>query len=774
MTPTREATNASAGVAEPRSATTDDPRVAAALEEFLAELNAGRRPSRADFLARHSEIAELLADSLDGLLIVHSAWPTTLRDDAAQPAGEGVPPAVLGDYRIVRELGRGGMGVVYEAEQISLARRVALKILPLAASLDARQRERFQLEAQAAAHLHHPHIVPVFAVGRDQGVDYYAMQYVEGRTLAHLIKELRQAAAAASSNSDSTTPLGESSHGRRAFFRLAARLGMQAAEALEHAHGLGVLHRDVKPSNLMIDGRGDLWVTDFGLARFQDEEGLTRTGDVIGTLRYMSPEQSRARKGVVDQRADVYSLGATLYELLTLRPPFEGDERQELLREIALDDPTPPRRLNPSLPRDLETILLKALSKDVGTRYQTAGDLADDLHRFLDDRPVEARRPTLLDHAAKWSSRHRAVLLAVLSVMLIGSTVASLLLWREHQQTLRALRDLRAARQGQVTSFQDLFAVCDQITIQAMGTLAASDPTKGSDPGGFYLTALGAYEKVAAQTRNDPEMRLVTSEALRRIGFVQMILRYIHKKPAFLQADAQGSYRQSLALLDRQLADTPRRVDALKQKSAVLEEYAGLILWTEGFDRAAPLYRESLEIARRLATNDPAQRAEWLARQGAWVGMLVQTGRFTDADAGYRTMLEADPENAGTLNNLAWLLCSHPGDPSQDPARAIALATKATERAPGDAACWHTLGMARYRAGRWEDARGAVEQAMQRHTPDAHDWLLLALIEAKRGKLVEARRLYADASKAIASSASKDASLLALQKEAAAELKVER
>ena len=168
---------------------------------------------------------------------------------------------------------------------------------------------------------------------------------------------------------------------RREYFRTAAALGIQAAEGLDHAHKLGIVHRDIKPANLLLDVHGNLWITDFGLARLQDDAGLTITGDLLGTLRYMSPEQALAKRGYLDHRTDIYSLGATLYELVTLRPAVDGQDRQEVLRKIAQDEPTPPRRLNPAIPRELETILLKAMNKEPGSRYATAQELADDLDR---------------------------------------------------------------------------------------------------------------------------------------------------------------------------------------------------------------------------------------------------------------------------------------------------------------------------------------------------------------------------------------------------------
>src|SRR4051794_36171065 len=387
-----------------------DPRVAAALEEYLAALEAGSPPSREEFLDRHASIAQALGECLSGLEFVRAVgWRF---DEAALPDPSGgtdetdMPAARLGDYRIRREVGRGSMGVVYEAEQVSLGRRVALKVLPFASALDPRQRQRFLIEAQAAAQLHHPHIVPVFGAGCDRGVDFYAMQFVDGRSLAEIVGAMHRhlevpgphhddkgagpldAAAPADSAAPTVTLIrapanradalpgsgpvlggGGSGKPARPDYRAIARLGIQAAEALDHAHSLGVVHRDIKPANLMVDSKGELWITDFGLARFQGDASLTRSGDLVGTLRYMSPEQALARRGVVDQRTDIYALGLTLYELLTLRPAFDGRDHHELLRQIAMDEPISPRRLNKAVPRDLETVIMKAISKEPSNRY---------------------------------------------------------------------------------------------------------------------------------------------------------------------------------------------------------------------------------------------------------------------------------------------------------------------------------------------------------------------------------------------------------------------
>jgi serine/threonine protein kinase len=361
----------------------------------------------------------------------------------------------LGDFRILRELGRGGMGIVYEAEQMSLNRRVALKVLPFAGTLDPRQLQRFKNEAQAAAQLHHTNIVPVHFVGCERGVHFYAMQFIDGQTLAQLIHDLRglpgrAAAARPGVDPQPTTPyaaggvstgaVGSTTLPQAEHFRSAARLGVQAAEGLDHAHQAGVVHRDVKPGNLLLDVRGNLWVTDFGLAHVHSEGSLTMTGDLVGTLRYMSPEQALAKRVVIDHRTDVYSLGVTLYELLTLRPAFAGKDRQELLRQIAFDEPSSPRKHNKAIPAELETIVLKAMAKNPQERYATAQELADDLRHYLEDRPIKARRPTLGQQLGRWSRRHQALVRSAAAVLLLAAAFAggTWLWWAQARAERRA------------------------------------------------------------------------------------------------------------------------------------------------------------------------------------------------------------------------------------------------------------------------------------------------------------------------------------------------
>jgi serine/threonine protein kinase/WD40 repeat protein len=491
------------------------------IEELSAQMEAGEAVELQAYLDAHPEhAAELrrLYPALQLLADFSRSGEANLPLDGLDPAPAlGTP---LGDFRLVREIGRGGMGVVYEAEQLSLSRRVALKVLPFASTLDPRQLQRFKNEAHAAAQLHHTHIVPVYATGCERSVHFYAMEFIDGKTLADLIRELRQLegrepagetgppVAAVPSAGASTSPyplppfaapdrpgLGlvaapaaDTAPGTRlatapsirgvGYFRAVARLGIQAALALEHAHQLGVVHRDIKPGNLLVQaasplappgseagGEGlRLWVTDFGLAQVQSQAGLTLTGDLLGTLRYMSPEQALAQRVPLDHRTDIYSLGVTLYELLTLEPAFGGRDRQELLRQIAFEEPKAPRRLNRAIPAELETLVLKAIEKNPVDRYGTAQELADDLRRFLEDKPLRAKRPTLAQRAVKWVRRHRSVswmAVVALAVLAVGSTISAVIiahqrdLAEERRQDAEGAR--RAARQSEADAKDQLF-----------------------------------------------------------------------------------------------------------------------------------------------------------------------------------------------------------------------------------------------------------------------------------------------------------------------------
>ena len=580
LDPTRSQAAAAGG-----DAALDDPRVAAAAQEFLAALEAGQRPSRQAFIGRHPEIAGELAACLEGLEFLYRAAPPRRSGSSAAQGSKNRLAAAprdpdpghtaaandellpLGDFRLVREIGRGGMGVVYEAVQLSLGRRVAVKVLPFASALDAKHLQRFKNEAQAAAQLHHTNIVPVYAVGAERGVHFFAMQLIEGQPLSRLVHHWRDAGqeapydaptVAQSSDPDSqrmvsriadhlrhappealaltqpvvspappaSRPLAASTRAvaqdrtEREFFRAAADLVRQAALALEHAHQFGVVHRDIKPANLLVDERGKLWITDFGLAQVPTDATLTRTGDVMGTLRYMSPEQATGDHVALDHRTDIYSLGATFYELLTLEPVFSESDSHALLRRILEDEPRPPRALASKIPVELETIVLKAMAKQPAERYDTAQQLADDLENWLDDRPILARRPTLWERAARWRRRHQAVMrvAGVFFVLaLVGFAASTVVISHEHTQTKLAYEREIAQRAASEESFRQARRAVDtfsQLGEDELVNMPTMQPLRRK----FLETALAYYGAFLDQRQDDPSVRAELEASSERVA----------------------------------------------------------------------------------------------------------------------------------------------------------------------------------------------------------------------------------------------------------------
>ncbi|HUE71327.1 MAG TPA: protein kinase [Pirellulaceae bacterium] len=500
-------------------------------EEFVERFRRGERPAVSEYEARFPEQAEAIRDLFPALVIMenlkpHSApVPTT---GQAECASEVASLGKLGDYRIVREVGRGGMGIVYEAVQESLGRQVALKVRPKQLLGDPSRQSRFDREARAAARLHHTNIVPVFGVGEESGLHYYAMQYIHGLGLDEVLRELKRlrspsqeeaaatehalvpaaeeprrhavsvtvtqalltgqfdaggpedldnpTAAAAPTRPASVNPrISDTVNGRhsdtarlsgsftlpglqeagpgtgrntKTLWQSIARIGTQVGAALHYAHEQAVLHRDIKPSNLLLDTRGTVWVTDFGLAKADDQRDLTNTGDVLGTLRYMAPEMF---SGQADRRSDVYSLGLTLYELLALRPAFDEADRGRLIRLVLHESPPRLRTLDPAIPRDLETIIHKAIDREASHRYPSAQELADDLQRFLDDEPIRARRISPLTRFNRWCKRNPAVagLTSAIAILLLAATGVSLAAAMTFQQMAsrnsKLAGDLKAA-----------------------------------------------------------------------------------------------------------------------------------------------------------------------------------------------------------------------------------------------------------------------------------------------------------------------------------------
>jgi serine/threonine protein kinase len=631
------------------------------VEELTAKLQDGTPFDVEAYLADHPEHAERLRALLPALRMLAAVSESGPDGSALPPAGEsaGEPPGTLGDFRILREVGRGGMGIVYEAEQISLGRRVALKVLPFAATMDPRQLQRFHNEARAAASLHHEHIVPVYYVGCERAVHFYAMQFIEGQSLAQLIAAqgpgsrglglpepgdataLYRASPAkdspASPAPDARTVAAASTQAAprdAACFRRFAEWGIQAAEALEHAHSLGIVHRDVKPANLMVDGRVKLWVADFGLARTVNDAGLTMSGDLLGTLRYMSPEQALARHGLVDHRTDVYSLGATLYELLTGRPAVEGKDRQEILKRIA--DGEPPRAADSGVPADLETIVLKALAKEPAERYATAQELADDLRRFLEHRPIRARRPTWLQRLRKGARRHQAVVTAAATTLAVALALSTVVIWRERDGTLTALHDAKIQRDEAHRKGEFARRVVNDMYTQVAMDWLAHEPQLSQVQLQFLRKALEFYKELASEGGSDAGQWLKTGQAYCRVGDIAGLF------PG--EEDGEAAYRQALAIFQRLAGEFPQE-KKYRQELADTERKLGAFLdFNDRFPEAEEFLSRALSRSVQLASELPddadvrASRAACLENLG---NLWRRIGRSREADNVLRQAVEA-------------------------------------------------------------------------------------------------------------------------------------
>ena len=643
-------------------------------EEFAAGIRRGESPTVEDFVAKYPEHAEEIRSVLPAVEMLEQMS----RQNAAATKTEAVLSNLnrLGDYRIIGELGRGGMGVVFKAEQESLGRHVALKVLHHGSAMNDVQRQRFEREAQAAAALHHTNIVPVFGVGEHAGHHYYVMQFISGQGLDQWIRQQSLAAdtnptqLAADPTAEATQALpydcdfssdfiGESEDGatqdaptsqfqaasvdanvcqdqtpdtesRQTWideplpalqpprdslrqscpdWTVIAEIGRQIAQALDYAHRQGTLHRDIKPANLIRDRQGKVWITDFGLAKLAAETDLTQTGDVVGTLRYMAPEQFQGR---ADERTDVYGLGLVLYELLTLRPAFNEDDRGRLFQQVLSQAPPAPRQISADIPRDLETIVLKAIASEPEHRYQSAGQLAFDLGLCLDDRPIQARRTTWIERLWRWCRRNPALAAA-------SSAVAGLLILVVMLTTygyFRAVADQRLTQtqrqraesnlQLALEAFEGLF---DRISANSIPSIEGEiDDEDGARPllmdvvsveqAALLQDLLAFYDRFAELNRANPELQTTIAEANWRVGDIELRLQHLDK--------AEKAYGRALSVYHSQ-SQNESTVGFALERATILNQIGLICQATRRMSVARESHAKALALLKLLDAADRRQ-----------------------------------------------------------------------------------------------------------------------------------------------------------------------
>jgi serine/threonine protein kinase len=602
-------------------------------DEFANRLRAGESPSIEEYVRRMPEHEDAIRAVFQTIRMIERCTSEEL-SGRTQRARQKCPETV-GDFRIIREVGRGGMGVVYEAIQTSLDRRVALKVLDGRIAKSPQQLIRFRREAESAARLHHTNIVPVYGFGEENGVHFYAMQFIDGIPLAQAILSARQdlnhsntsdhstgdlfdstnayskspsdtgvhdapkgslsyndptvameqVSTATPNNSASCSSIhdGDSGFGSdrlsnqtvanpaRApnnpffqhrntsdFFQRMARLAAQVADALQYAHDHGVLHRDIKPANLMLDQAGDVWVTDFGLVKIAEQRDLTQTGEIVGTLRYMAPEQL---SGKADARTDIYSLGLTLFELITLSPPFGGESTSILTQKMQGTEIQRPRTINPAIPRDLETIIMKATSRDSAARYAKAEAFAEDLRRFHDDRPILARRASWGERLWRWSRRNPALAGTTATAIGLLGVVAIVSIWG----WLSVESALKETRQAQIRAESNLDS------------------------------AMSALDSILENVRSRGTPRSMTDMVSPEEGLAQTPL-----------SNADALLLDQLLKFYRGFADQSEKSNRLRPRIAEVHRHAATILIRLGrLDEAAEDLKKSLDLFHQTLKADP-------------------------------------------------------------------------------------------------------------------------------------------------------------------------
>ena len=552
----------------------------------------------------HPDYAEELHAVLPALRMMEDAKSGDTTGMASLPHDD---PALslkgrLGDFQLIREIGRGGMGVVYEAEQLLLGRRVALKVLPFAAMLDERQRLRFQNEARAAATLNHPNIVPIHFVGIDRAIHFYAMQFVQGQSLAEMLQELRRKKEpedASGADSDPTDKVVQAelstlrTNHKPHYFRAVADMAATVADALQHAHDRGIVHRDIKPSNLLLDCDGKCLISDFGLARLEGDSNLTLTGDVVGTLRYAPPEQVLGKQAEVDHRADIYSLGTTLYELLSLAPAMDGQNREQLLKQVSDSKPSRLRSHDTSIPSDLETIVHKAIEQAADDRFSTAGEMADELRRFVAGKPIRTRRTGVVQRTIKWVKRHPKAMMATVAVLVLFLAVITTALLAVNQERLNTT----AQRDVAQDNLQLAISALDEVYHEIGSNWIDSERNLSDRQAHFLRRSARLLTEIANRFPDDST------------AFVQAGLAHLHAANANARTlffdDAAAGYKKACGLLEEAVKADPKTHELRESLIAAQFRYAVMCMDRWEFAQARQSLNSALEHSRHLVTIDP-------------------------------------------------------------------------------------------------------------------------------------------------------------------------
>ncbi|WP_175517140.1 serine/threonine protein kinase [Planctomicrobium piriforme] len=535
----------------------------------------------------------------------------------------------IGRYEIEREIARGGMGVVYQAYDRELDRRAALKIIKSGVLADAQEIERFQVEAQAAARLDHPGIVPVFEVGRQDGQQFLAMAFVDGQSLWDRVKE---------------APLEADE---------AARIMQQVAAAVQSAHDRGIVHRDLKPQNILLTKDGRPRVTDFGLAKLQESNShLTETGQTLGTPGFMPPEQAKGVTEQIGPLSDVYSLGATLYCLLTGRPPFQAANKLDTLLQVVEQSPVPPRQFNPRIPVDLETICLKCLEKSPAQRYPTAAEMADELGRFLRGEPIQARPLSYVHRCGRWCQRNPVVsglAATLMTSLLIGTAVSIYFALLAGQRAVRAEEGTRIA-------VETLESVVFQMQEKLQSIPAAREARKE-----ILSKAMEELQKLSQMQVQSQRVDIGTAVVL--VRFATLIMDAGADAKLGTLATAEANLQRASEIYARCSADDPANIKIRSDWAFALMKGADLAVTMKNPARARELIPQSLALYEQLQIDAPDKSADWTKQRSQLLAikgdLLEMSGDLSGAQAAFReakqlalSLRSQDPDNSDYVDLL--------------------------------------------------------------------------------------------------------------------------